>query len=85
MVKPEGVSLTAEPEGPVPSESPVARPVLHVDGQLVEGLVVHVGQGPDEDVAQPELSVEVPEADLVILPAPRCREKVMTISDDFVE
>ena len=85
MVKPEGVSLTAESEGPVPSEPPVTRPVLHVDGQLVEGLVVHVGQGPDEDVAQPELSVEVPEADLIILPAPRCREKVITISDDFLK
>ena len=84
MVEPEGVSLTPEPEGSVAGKPPVPRPVLHVDGQLVEGLVVHVGQGPDEDVAQPELSVEVPEADLVILPAPRCREKVTTISDDFV-
>ena len=65
MVKPEGVPLTAEPEGSVAGKPPVARPVLHVHGQLVEGLVVDVGEGPDEDVSQPELPVKVPEADLV--------------------
>ena len=70
MVKPEGVSLTADPERSVAGKPPVPRPVLHVDGQLVEGLVVDVGEGPDEDVPQPELPIEVPEADLVVLPAP---------------
>ena len=50
MVKPEGVQFWSESEGPVPGEPPVLGPVLQVDGQLVQGLVVHVGQGPDQNV-----------------------------------
>jgi len=58
------------PERAVSSEAPVARPVLQVDRELVERGVVLVGERPDEDVAQPELTVKVPEADLVVLPPP---------------
>ena len=64
VIHPEGVSLAAESEGPVPCEPPVAGPVLHVHRQLVRSVVVDVGQRPHQDVPQPELSVKVPEADL---------------------
>ena len=52
------------PEGSVAREPLVARPVLHVDGELVEGRIVHVGKRPDQNVSQPKLSVKVAEADL---------------------
>ena len=75
VIHPEGVSLAAESEGPVPCEPPVAGPVLHVHRQLVRSVVVDVGQRPHQDVPQPELSVKVPEADLatnhnLVLPHP---------------
>ena len=51
MVHPEGVLLVAEAEGAVAGEAAVRAPVLHVDGQLVLGLVGDVRQRPDQDVA----------------------------------
>ena len=68
VIKPERVSFIAEPETAISGEPPVARPVLHVHGQLVLGVVVHVGQRPDQDVAQPEFAVEVAEAHFVVFP-----------------
>ena len=69
VIEPEPVTFVAQAEGAVPGEPPIRGPVLQVHRQLVLGLVVHVGQGPDEDVAEPELPVEVSEAHLVVLPA----------------
>ena len=51
VVHPEGVLLVAEAEGAVAGEAAVRAPVLHVDGQLVLGLVGDVRQRPDQDVA----------------------------------
>ena len=70
MIQPKSISFTSDSKWPVTSKSPISWPVLHVHSQLVEGVVVNVGQRPDEDVPQPELPVKVPEAHLVVLPAP---------------
>ena len=51
VVEPEAVPLVAQAEGAVAGEAAVGRPVLQVHRQLVLGLVVHVGQGPNQDVA----------------------------------
>jgi hypothetical protein len=51
MVKPESIQLRPEPEGSVPGEPSVLRPVLQIDGQLVQGLVVHIRQSPNQNVS----------------------------------
>ena len=61
VVQPESFSLRAEPKAPVPGKPAVTGPILEVHRQLVLGLVVDVGERPDEDVAWKDPIVNISE------------------------
>ena len=50
MVEPERIQFWSKPEWSVPSKSPVVRPVLQVDGQLIQRLIVNVSKSPDQNI-----------------------------------